>query len=390
MRCVREMSNAALTHREQSETTRGVSDSARHRPFPGGSSERFYRPELDALRLFAFLFVLIHHGPVQAGAFLIIRRMGGFGLSLFFFLSAYLITQLLLQEREESGTVHLKSFYVRRILRIWPLYFAALLASILIGAIPRHKFAVDPEAIAGLSLFIVNWLPRTLHMGLFSAMWSISVEEQFYLIWPVVTKLRGRTSTTLASIALIMAAGATISILSYRGWLLWYNTGVEFLFFGTGALLAVILRGRKFDPGPVGRMILLGAGLISWIIAAISGVGTDDIPGLTATRLYLGFGAADQGCVLIFLAFLGVTNLPRTIVYLGKISYGLYVFHLGMLELSRWLLGGMTRSLPGIIAVDALAFVGCVGMAAVSYRYLERPFLRFKQRFEFVRSRPAG
>ncbi len=384
------MSDAALTRREPSDRTGVIVAGIESNPFARRSKERFYRPELDALRLFAFVGVLIHHGPVQAGAFVIIRRAGGFGLSLFFLLSAYLITQLLLREREEWNTVHLKSFYLRRILRIWPLYFAALVASILIGTIPLREFSVELEAIAGLSLFIVNWLPRSLHMGLFSAMWSISVEEQFYLIWPIVTKLRGRTSITLVSVVLIIAAGVTISTLSYRGWMLWYNTLVEFLFFGTGALLAVIVRGRMFDPGPIGRALLLWAGLVSWAIAAISGVGTDDIPNLTVTRLYLGFGAADQGCILIFLAFLGASNTPRAVVYLGKISYGLYVFHLGMVELSDWLLRRMAGSLWRAIAVDALAFVGCVCMAAVSYRFFETPFLRLKERFEFVRSRPAG
>lgn len=91
-------------------------------------THRFYRPELDVLRFFAFLAVLIHHGPYAPGVPNLFRRMGGFGLSMFFLLSSFLITELLVREREQTKTVNWKAFFVRRALRIWPLYFAALMA----------------------------------------------------------------------------------------------------------------------------------------------------------------------------------------------------------------------------------------------------------------------
>ncbi len=104
-------------------------------PEPRGTHRRFYRPELDALRFFAFSCVFLCHGPAldltqdaakshrAATRFLaIFFHSGAFGLPIFFLLSAYLITELLIRERDRTGEIHLKDFYVRRILRIWPLY----------------------------------------------------------------------------------------------------------------------------------------------------------------------------------------------------------------------------------------------------------------------------
>src|ERR1700685_180016 len=93
-------------------------------------ADSFYRPGLDILRVLAFLLVFFAHGlirhldkPTQLGA---IGRAGGFGVCIFFFLSSYLITELLLREKSDTNTIRIPSFYVRRILRIWPLYFAMI------------------------------------------------------------------------------------------------------------------------------------------------------------------------------------------------------------------------------------------------------------------------
>jgi peptidoglycan/LPS O-acetylase OafA/YrhL len=356
---------------------------------------RFYQPELDALRLFAFTSVLVHHGAGRLGAFMLFRKSGAFGLSLFFLLSAYLITQLLLREREQWGKIHLKSFYVRRILRIWPLYYATLFASYLLGLFMPHVFAINRTAFAGFAVFIVNWLPRTGAVGVFGAMWSISIEEQFYLVWPMVVKWRGRASVIAVSVLVIVICPVTLALFTSRGWMLWYDTFVEFLFFGTGGLLALIVGRSTFRLRPIFRFLLFGAGIASWLVAAgFGGIGTDRIPGLTLARLCVGYGADAVGCVAIFLAFLGLTNIPRPVVYLGKISFGLYVFHLATIKLAVALVSSrfpFTEPLAfwKIAVVDGLGFIFAVALAALSYRFLEMPFLQIKERFAFVRSRPA-
>jgi peptidoglycan/LPS O-acetylase OafA/YrhL len=152
-------------------------------------AESFYRPGLDVLRALAFLMVFIAHGlawhlnkPTQIGA---MARAGEFGVCIFFFLSSYLITELLLREKRDTGTILIPAFYVRRILRIWPLYFAMIAASCLYGLFaPAH--AVSIAWTISLLLLFTNWYTagHGYPPGFLFPLWSISLEEQFYLLWP--------------------------------------------------------------------------------------------------------------------------------------------------------------------------------------------------------------
>jgi peptidoglycan/LPS O-acetylase OafA/YrhL len=124
---------------------------------PAQATTRFYRPELDALRFFAFLAVLLHHGP-QGQHFLgIIHSAGGFGLSMFFLLSAYLITELLLRELEQTKTIAWGRFFIRRALRIWPLYYAALALAVVIARMQPSRYPVSRTAVEVMALFVANW-----------------------------------------------------------------------------------------------------------------------------------------------------------------------------------------------------------------------------------------
>jgi peptidoglycan/LPS O-acetylase OafA/YrhL len=167
------------------------------------TTARFYHPELDALRFFAFLMVFLHHAfphqpefwtklgvpSVLATALAGIGATGAFGVSLFFVLSAYLITELLLREKEQVGSLDVKSFYVRRILRIWPLYFFFLaLAVALQWVVPgQHmgwRAGLAFSALAGNWYIVFIGFPSSVIFPL----WSVSIEEQFYLTWPLVVR----------------------------------------------------------------------------------------------------------------------------------------------------------------------------------------------------------
>ena len=116
------------------------------------TSRGFYRPELDAVRFVAFFAVFCHHLlPKITGAYPHLVRACGFGLPLFFVLSAYLIGELLLREKEQYQTIDLRAFYIRRILRIWPLYFFALLVGCLYALFVDHK----PREVVALGAFAV-------------------------------------------------------------------------------------------------------------------------------------------------------------------------------------------------------------------------------------------
>jgi peptidoglycan/LPS O-acetylase OafA/YrhL len=215
-------------------------------PKPVGAL-RFYRPELDALRFFAFLAVLFHHGPGPQGSkFLwLVCSAGGFGLSMFFLLSAYLITELLIREREQTENIAWGFFFIRRALRIWPLYYAAIVIAFVIGRIPPHSYGVSRTAIAIMALFVANCTKLAPSLGiLVGPLWSISIEEQFYLIWPPILKFGGKQFALTASILIVIVSCIWLWAFSEKGWLLWYDTPVEFLFFAVGAIVALVTRGK--------------------------------------------------------------------------------------------------------------------------------------------------
>src|ERR1035437_8467192 len=163
------------------------------------SNRAFYRPELDVLRFGAFLLVfLCHISPSQSSAIhsqglraLLKAFAGGaYGVDLFFCLSSYLITTLLFKEFNQSAMIDVRSFYIRRILRIWPLYFTFLLCIVpIIGSVVPSvrmavRYLVPFIALAG------NWACAAWGFPISGAsiLWSVSIEEQFYLSWPLVMK----------------------------------------------------------------------------------------------------------------------------------------------------------------------------------------------------------
>src|SRR5580704_2467620 len=157
----------------------------------------FYRPELDVLRFFAFFSVFLYHfwRPtelyVQHGVPRIVAVLGNgliqggvFGVDLFFVLSAYLITELLLREKDECGSLDVRGFYLRRILRIWPLYFFYIGLALLPIFNQRHGFTWHHAAafvlLAGnWSVIAWGWPSPSIVVPL----WTVSIEEQFYLAW---------------------------------------------------------------------------------------------------------------------------------------------------------------------------------------------------------------
>ena len=147
---------------------------------------RFYQPELDGLRFYAFLGVFVYHTlPSQAMPWLwgAVIKSGAAGVDLFFALSAFLITSLLLRERQQTGRISLRLFYLRRILRIWPLYFVVLaLGVVLAHTVPDQR--LPWYYIAGYLLFIGNWVSAAFGhpQSICSPLWTVSIEEQFYLV----------------------------------------------------------------------------------------------------------------------------------------------------------------------------------------------------------------
>ncbi|MBZ5505636.1 MAG: acyltransferase [Acidobacteriia bacterium] len=369
-------------------------------------NERFYRPELDALRFFAFLGVFIFHAAPRTMDFyaaagvprwlgnLLISTFGAgaYGVDLFFALSAYLITTLLLRERAATGAVDLRGFYLRRILRIWPLYltfvcFAALAAL----AIPEQhlplRYVVGYCLLAGNWSYVLYGLPVSFAIPL----WTVSIEEQFYLAWPLA--LRRAPVRMMAAIAVGLLVLANV----WRVWLAFSSVPIEAMEYNTftrldpialGILIALFSH-RLPQLSRWQRSALLGGSLATWIAVYAFSVSSNP-PRLSTWKLTLGHPLTAIASVAILLAAMGSQHVflrNRALLYLGKISYGLYVLH----EFAHYCAVRLVHAFsPATVAAQSLvALALTILLAAASYHWLESPFLRLKERFAHVQSRPV-
>lgn len=369
------------------------------RPRPTG---RFYRPELDGLRFIAFFLVFSCHatGSViwlpPVGPFLEhLARGGSFGVDLFFLLSAYLITELLLREKLATGSIDVSGFYMRRILRIWPLYFA-FLGFFLVARTFTHT--VFPNAaFAAFALFCGNWYlaglpPDAPLRSPVVPLWSVSVEEQFYLAWPLVVRFASKAGMVACAIGLCVTSWIAQFIMLRAGALhsvIWVNSFVHGGAIGAGILSAIWLQGRAPSIHRAVRLVMFLCAMLLFAIA-------DFQFHFTAPRSSIADGMLSLNCgwlgiVLLFYSLLGAPQdglkftAASVLAYLGRISYGAYVFHIAALDLVRYLFVKYAGR-PATELTFALALLLTLVAAATSYRWYETPFLALKRRFTHIQS----
>ncbi len=365
---------------------------------------RFYRPELDVLRCLAFFLVFTSHAlpfPHAAQAvtpLFAIQEGAAAGVPLFFILSSFLITELLLRERDATGTIHIGAFYVRRILRIWPLYFLALAVA---GLLPHLVHGFDPISayVVPFVLLSGNWVIVShgwFHNPMLTPLWSTPVQEQFYLLWPLLAFFWGprgilRVVAVLLPLAWLLDYALPAAHFP-RSPVLFCNSINQFQFFALGAGLAVLLHGRPLRLSGRTRLVLVLAAMVAFFLSGTPFHFINDYMPATPMQTLAGYLCLDAGCVLLCLAFLGarMPAFTRPLIYLGKISFGLYIFHYTLLAVvaaaaKKTHLAASLQLLLTYVVTVSLAIV----LASLSYRYFERPFLFFKDRFTFIRSRPA-
>jgi peptidoglycan/LPS O-acetylase OafA/YrhL len=356
---------------------------------------RVYIPQLDGLRFCAFLMVFLTHAtqavahhptglvhwyhPEWWGRSALLA--GGFGVEVFFVLSSYLITTLLLREADARGRIDVPAFWLRRVLRIWPLYLGVLFAYALLVGVPTRL-------LVAFALFGGNWgmaawpgMPTALY-----PLWSVSVEEQFYLAWPLILSAVPRRRLRVMAAALIVVAVVTRAGLFASGVnvsAIWLNTAAHLDAIGLGALIAL---GGQIRLVPAARRTLAVASVLALVICAgmvwhallqpaPAGAPLYARAGASvwASLAFLGAALACGGVLVAALAAEGTWLSHPALVYLGRISYGLYVYHgLALALTASW------------VWPAASAFAVTLVAAAVSYRVYELPFLRLKRRFERV------
>jgi peptidoglycan/LPS O-acetylase OafA/YrhL len=368
---------------------------------------RFYHPEIDGLRFVAFAAVFAHHAlphaplnavarvsPAIAGWIAAAARAGGFGVDLFFVISAYLISELLLYEQTARGTIDVRSFYVRRALRIWPLYYAFLAFAVVVAPLLLPREHLGSRDLAAFTFFGANWACALggYPQSVAAPLWSVSIEEQFYLVWPLILWLVPRAKLKWVAVAMIVIANVTrvaLALSNTRHPGVWCNTFARLDPIACGTLTALALHQRRFELAPMQRWLLGGAGVATILVVARY----FDFEGPRWDPMVI-CPAIAAASVAILLSTLAVDPQRRLlarkpVVYLGRISYGLYVFHaLGLALGASWITSSSPIVELGGRAGVALAITFL--LSAASYRWLEKPFLRLKERFSHVASRPGG
>jgi peptidoglycan/LPS O-acetylase OafA/YrhL len=350
---------------------------------------------LDGLRALSVLAVIWHHtggGLVQAHW----AQLGHHGVTLFFAISGFLITTLLLREHDRHGAIDLRAFYVRRALRIFPLYYAVLLLYvILVFALERHSTA-GREFFANLKYFATytsNLFVPLDGRTIFYFSWSLAAEEQFYLIWPPLLKKLGTRARGLVVAASIVAALALLE------WLLPWIVGLQAaepwqaavrkvpLAIVAGVVAALVLH----DPRAFARWWPWLAGSrwhsLAWLALAAACLVLDGM--WPWAVLHLALAALVAACCMREDHVLMPLLRCAPMAYIGSISYGLYLLHMlckNAVQKGAGFAGLSLDAFGLFVATSAVAIV----VAGASFRWFESRFLGLKGRFERNSPVPAA
>jgi peptidoglycan/LPS O-acetylase OafA/YrhL len=358
-------------------------------------------PELDALRGIAAVGILMFHLRF-VGAFPLLRTC----VDLFFVLSGYLITSIILTSGDAPG--FLGRFYARRALRIWPIYYLTLAAFVAGNAFlpaPHHQPTAGLPYFLTYTQFIPGyWSAATPPLGiyLFEHTWTLAAEEQFYLVWPLLLLLAGRRSLVPLALGFV-ACPVVLRTAGLRpNMLLTHSDGLAL-----GGLLAALLHDRaRLDRHRAAFRLgfaLVGAATAlapRWgrllPSASLAGLVHGAWPRINPLRMEASLFLLRAGVVYTCLIGLVVCSAGhpllaplrrRRVCYVGSISYGLYLYH----PLIFWVVGlaRLALGFRGSVWVDVVRVAACFAVASLSWRFVEQPLLRLKDRFTYG-DPPAG
>lgn len=383
---------------------------------------KFYLPQLDGIRFFAFFVVFFHHSPsaekffvpgsLLAKFFHFLNAFGWIGVDLFLVLSAFLITKLLLLEYASEQHISLSSFYIRRILRIWPLYFFMVLIGFVI--LPYFNlFGPNFHDPSYRQMANEHLLPYLFFLGNFSIamhgyslswtlshLWTVGIEEQFYLLWPALLCVLVRKNIasiygTLLALLLFTFACRGYLVNSSSHPMLWTNT-----FTRLDPLLMGIFLAFYRDSTPASQWLVIPKFLIG--MACVFAIGS--VPNIDKQTLHVmwqyplvafGFMLIIDACVTSNNGILPTLLSNKPLVWLGKLTYGLYVYHIIAIQFGeKW----TARLLSAAAVSDEsarwiitffVALVLTIAFAAASYYLLEIKFLKLKAKFSHIISRPV-
>ena len=362
---------------------------SRLEPTQGPAAKRYYSPQIDALRFIAALMVIVHHAPLIPGTEAL-KAIGWIGVDLFLCISAYLLTNLIRMEIKRTGDLRIGHFFIRRALRIWPLYFgyAAVMcvAAVLFFAQPvkiaggwmLSHLSFSANALTALKGF--SPIPFTSHL------WTISLEEQAYFVIPMLLLTVSRAMPSRRRILVATALVLLAMTIARSG--LWLAGAAP------DAIMVLPFRADGIVYGVAAALVLeeraLPNKLVCWALAAVAGIAAAVISlneGTLGGSMLVIYSLVIGGCLAALLATVQSNFTFRPLVYLGKISYGIYIYHLLMIRVAERALESAGMTSP--VAVLALSILLTIAASAASYHLYEARFLRLKDRFAVVLSRPV-
>jgi peptidoglycan/LPS O-acetylase OafA/YrhL len=351
-----------------------------------------YIPQFDGLRGLAILSVLIgHSGFLEALPHAGMLEYTRFGVDLFFVLSGFLITGILMDSR---GAQHyFRNFYARRALRIWPLYYLVLFVAFVVA--PLFAPSMRPTAVSVWPAFVfyvqnIVFAYRTTYPFGLGATWSLAVEEQFYLTWPVLVFLLKKRTLAIVSVLLVVMS------LSLRLSFHFHGAPLGFVHFFTlsrldsiafGSLAALWLRSPSCT-------------LVRWRTHAYQFLGVG-VAGTILARVLMHRNSSTVGYTFLAFAFTGLLGIslasdPRSSLlgrslsagwlrYIGRISYGIYLLHYPLFILWARFIGSLGFYQTHKLAGNLAGFAGQIALAtlaaSISWRFFEEPILRLKELF---------
>lgn len=383
----------------------------------------FYLPNINGVRAIAVALVILGHtalalrltqNPNILGVFPFFPA-GAIGVQIFFVLSGFLITSLLLLEKERFGDIKLSNFYIRRALRIWPLYFLIIVLIYLLfaftdwmlmpGIAPkfeRMQYKMLPYFVAMLPNVGKALFPSAeLYL---MVLWSIGIEEQFYLIWPLLVKMSGRILVVLVTAVFLFLLAGTIyqdilplilptshPLFSFKvSKLMQYTLLGGFDSLAIGSLCAYLLHKKtNWLQGLISRRAAIRLCLV--LIIPIS-IFYTDLPHLLKVGVL-------SSCFALIIGHLSYISKPlfqlnnKVFKWTGIYSYGLYIYHFPVMLIVANMLSRMAPTVPlwlytALFIVISYSF--SVMLAALSYHHFEKPFLRLKEKFMLVKSSARG
>jgi peptidoglycan/LPS O-acetylase OafA/YrhL len=366
-------------------------------------------PALDGLRGIAILWVVVHNLSVFDGSwsggglsrlFIVGVDAGWAAVTLFFALSGFLITGILLDHRDAPD--YYRSFYARRMLRIFPLYYGVLLAAFvlwpLFAAVPARVAADQPHQL-WLWAYLSNWtLPYGIADKAFPHFWSLAVEEQFYLLWPFLVHRRSaqavlRLSLALAGVSAAVRVAMWVQGASPESLYTFSVCRMDALALGGAAAAALrVPAWRTKAMMYLPQLMAVAAAL--FLLAAVVGRGLARLNPWTQT---LGYSMLAVAFALLVLALAGAdaagdgrwwARLWRIapLRVLAQYSYGMYVFHKILADAfgKPWMQAqdpALRQSMPVHLAYMALGVLASLGVAMLSYHLIEKRFLQLKPLF---------